>query len=298
MTKNKILLIIGFVILWNSGFVGAEYALSFTDPYTLLFWRYLGLTVLLWVYLNWKRSFEWVCWNKAKLSLLMGVLAHGIWLTCVLVAISKGVPAGIVALIISLQPLATGALSGWVTGEHTSAQQWLGLVIGFIGVGLSVAFRIDLENSTPLWSYFIPLGSVIAITIASLSKRRAELNNSLYKLPSKLSLFYQSLATTVVLFFPAVFIENLVAKWTSTFILTQVWLVVGVSFFAYMFMWKLIKLMSATKVASLFYLGPPVTMLMAWLMFGDRVFLWDILGLVTIVMGLLITEVNFKKTSC
>lgn len=295
MSKKTLLLIVGFVILWNSGFVGAEYGLPYADPFTLLFWRYLGLIILLGLFLSVKGDFKWVSWKRALPNLIVGILAHGVWLTCALVAISKGVPAGIVALVIALQPLATGALSGWVTGEHTSTQQWLGLSIGFLGVGLSVGFRIDLENSTPAISYLIPLGSVIAITIASLYQRHMELNKSIQKLPSNLSLFYQGLGTTVVLLFPAVFVENLATEWTTEFILTEVWLILGVSLLAYAFMWKLIERMSATKVASLFYLGPPVTMVMAWLMFGDEVILWDILGLVVIVLGLLITEVNFKK---
>lgn len=295
MTKKTLLLIIGFVIFWNSGFVGAEFGLPYANIYTQLFWRYLGLTLLLLVYLNLRGHFKWVTWEQARPHLLVGVLAHGVWLTCSLVAIAEGVPAGIVALIISLQPLATGALSGWVTGEHTSTQQWVGLVIGFLGVGLSVAFRVDLESSTPAWSYFIPLGSVIAITIASLYQRHMELNKSINRLPSLLSLFYQSLGTMVVLFFPAVAVESLATQWTTEFILTEVWLILAVSLLAYAFMWKLIERMSATKVASLFYLGPPVTMFMAWLMFGDQVFISDILGLIVIVNGLLITEVNIKK---
>ena len=295
MSKKTLLLIVGFVILWNSGFVGAEYGLPYADPFTLLFWRYLGLLLLLWFFLSLRGDFKWVSWKNAKPDLILGILAHGVWLSCVLLAISKGVPAGIVALIIALQPLATGALSGSVTGEHTSVKQWIGLIIGFLGVGLSVAFRIDLENSTPVISYLLPLGSVIAITIASLYRRHIELNKKNRTLTSLLSLFYQGLGAAALLFIPAVFIENLSTAWTTEFIGTQVWLIFGVSLLAYAFMWKLIERMSATKVASLFYLGPPVTMVMAWLMFGDKVILWDILGLVVIILGLLISEINFKK---
>lgn len=295
MAKKTVLLVIGFVIFWNSGFVGAEYGLPYADPYTLLFWRYLGLTLLLWTYLTIRGRFEWVSWKKAKPNLLIGILAHGVWLTCALVAISNDVPAGIVALIISLQPLVTGSISGRITGERNSIQQWLGLSIGFLGVVLSVAYRIDTENSTSMVSYLIPLGSIIAMVMASLLQRNMELNKSVNKLPSGLSLFYQGLGTTVVLFFPAVFFENLATEWTTEFILTQVWLILGVSLIAYTFVWKLIERMSATSFSSLFYLGPPVTMFMAWLMFGDAILVSDILGLIVIVVGLLITQINFKK---
>ncbi|SDG55884.1 DMT family transporter [Psychroflexus sediminis] len=295
MTKKTLLLVLGFVLFWNSGFVGAEYGLRYADPFTQLFWRYLGLTLLLGLFLSFRGRLKWIGWKQAKPSFLVGILAHGVWLSCALLAIAKAVPAGIVALIIALQPLATGALSGWVTGEHTSTRQWLGLGIGFLGVVLSVAYRIDMENSSAFWAYFLPFGAVIAMTIASLYRRHRELNSSITKLPMALSLFYQCLGTTGVLLLPAVVVENLETRWTPEFILTLTWLIAGVSLLAYLLMWKLIERMSATKVASLFYLGPPVTMLMAWLMFGDAILVWDLLGLAVILIGLLITQVNFRK---
>ena len=225
----------------------------------------------------------------------VGILAHAVWLSCVLLALDQGVPAGIVALVVALQPLSTGAFSGIVTGEKTPLHGWIGLFIGFGGVALTVLNRIDFSDSSSIFGYLIPLGSVIAITIATLIQRRMELKKDQQKIPIDLTLFYQSLGSTIVLFFPSILIENLKTQWPIEFIYTMLWLIFAVSLGAYALMWMLIKRLDATRVASLFYLGPPVTMLMAWVSFGDTVKLMDIIGVVVVFIGVLLTQLNFKK---
>jgi len=227
--------------------------------------------------------------------MLIGVLAHGLWLTCVLLALSYGVPAGIVALIVALQPLATGALSGLVSGEKTGFYQWLGLFLGFLGVVLTVSYRIDYGSYTSIVGYLLPLGSVIGITAATLIQRRIEIINGPNKLPLDLTLFYQSLATTLVLAFPAIVLEKLSTQWEIEFIYIELWLVLAVSLGAYLTMWLLIKRIEAFRVASLFYLGPPVTMLMAWGAFGDQIQSMDIVGLAIIFMGVFLAQFQRKK---
>lgn len=295
LDKSTIAIIIAFVLFWNSGFIGAEYALPYAAPFTQLFWRYAGASLIMCIYLIIRQRFQWLPFKKALPQFIIGLLAHGVWLACSLFAIVEGVSAGIVALIVSLQPLATGALEGLSTGQHTSSQQWLGLSMGFVGVAFSILFRMDVSNSTEFLKYLIPLVSVIAITIASLYQRQRMYDDTIKTVPLDLSLFYQALGTTAVLFFPALLIENLSTEWTYDFVITLTWLSIGVSLLAYFFMWMLIERISATRVASLFYLGPPVTMLMGWLMFGDEVKATDLIGLFIIVIGLVFTQVDFKK---
>ncbi len=222
----------------------------------------------------------------------VGILAHGVWLSCVLLALNQDVPAGIVALVVALQPLATGAFSGIATGEHTPLHRWLGLIIGFLGVALTILSRIDFSDSGSIFGYLIPLGSVIAITIASLIQRRTALKKNHEKDAIDLVLFYQSLGTAIALTFPAIFIENLETQWPVEFIYTMLWLILAVSLGAYALMWMLIKRMDATRVASLFYLGPPVTMLMAWIAFGDVLQPMDIIGLAVVLAGVSLTQVR------
>ena len=100
---------VGFVLLWNSGFIGAEFGLSYSGPFTMLFWRYLALTaVTALIVLARGELYKLPLRHLASVA-LVGVLAHGMWLSCALVSIDRGVPAGIVALVVALQPLLTGA---------------------------------------------------------------------------------------------------------------------------------------------------------------------------------------------
>lgn len=290
-------LITGFVILWNSGFIGAEYGLPYAGTFTLLTYRYLVLTFLIFFYLYLTNQFYWVGWRYGWHQMLIGILAHGVWLSCVLMAIDYGVPVGIVALVVALQPLATGALSGLVVNEPTPWNRWLGLFIGFSGVALPVVTRVNFQNPSEVFAWFIPLGSVIAITIASLFQRKISLKKDYLKMSKGLSLFYQSLATTLVLLVPAVLVEKLSVKWNPVFISALIWLVLGVSLGAYTLMWVLIDRIDATKVASLFYLGPPVTMLMAWTAFGDKVQNIDIAGLALVFTGVLLTYLRYPVSS-
>ncbi|ACY15580.1 DMT family transporter [Haliangium ochraceum] len=279
-------LIVAFVLLWNSGFIGAELGLPYADPFTLLFWRYLLLSGVLLLFLLVRQRRLWPGRGSVALAATVGVLAHGVWLACSLLALSYQVDAGIVALVVALQPLTTGALSGLAVGEPTKRHQWLGLLLGFCGVAFAVGARIERADSAPFAAYLLPLGAVAAITTASLLQRRQE--NAGRSLPLVLSLFYQSLATTLALAVPAVLFEGLATRWTATFAGYLLWLAVAVSLGAYAAMWRLLARIDATRVAGLFYLGPPVTAAMAWLAFGDPLRLSDVIGFAIACLGIVL----------
>lgn len=274
-----------FVLLWNSGFIAAEYGLPYAGPWTLLFWRYLVLTAVLGGWLSIRGRLRWIGRAEAAHAAAVGVLAHGVWLSCVLVAIDLAVPAGIVALVTALQPLLTGALSGPVLGEHTDRRQWVGLLLGFAGVVIAVTARMTGGGDVSPWAYVLPFGSVIAITVASLMQRRRELGQKRGEVGQDVSLFYQSSATAVALLLPAMFLESFATQWTAPFLATMAWLIFAVSLGAYWAMWRLLARADATRVASLFYLSPPVTMLMAWAVFGDQLIATDLAGLVVAAAG-------------
>jgi drug/metabolite transporter (DMT)-like permease len=295
MSSSTALLAILFVFLWNSGFIGAEYGLPYAGTLTQLFWRYFALTLILFLYLILRSRFRWPGWSIVTPTFLVGILAHATWLGCCLLSIEYGVPAGIVALIVALQPLATGALSGAVVGEHTPARCWAGLLIGFSGVALTVSARIDFNDFNSLFFYFLPLGSVVAMTTATLIQRKIEISRRRYILPLDLTLFYQCLASAVVLVMPAMLIEGMTAQWQPEFLGIMLWLIVAVSLFAYALMFKLIKRIEVTRMASLFYLGPPVTMLMAWIVFGDTLKLMDLAGLFIAFIGVILVQSPFNS---
>ncbi len=290
-------LITGFVILWNSGFIGAEFGLPYAGPFTLMFYRYLAATGLLAFYLYLTNQLYWIGWRYAWHQMLIGILAHGVWLSCVLIAIDHGVPAGIVALIVALQPMTTGALSGRVVHEPISWSRWLGLLIGFSGVAVPVVSRINFDDAYDVFAWLIPLGSVIAITAATLFQRKISLKKDYPNISGGLQLFYQSLATTLALILPAILAEKLSVEWDPVFVVSLIWLIAGVSLGAYTLMWILIDRLDATRVASLFYLGPPVTMLMAWVAFNDQVEVIDLIGLAIVLLGVLLTYLKPPASS-
>jgi drug/metabolite transporter (DMT)-like permease len=294
MNLSTTLLAILFVFLWNSGFIGAEYGLPYAGPFTQLFWRYSALTLILFLYLILRGRFQWPGWSTAFPNFLVGILAHGVWLSCSLLSLQYNVPAGIVALIVALQPLTTGALSGYFVGEYTSLYRWLGLSIGFLGVSITVISRIDFTDLDAIFGYFIPFGSVIAMTAASLIQRRLEVHKHPNRLSLDLALFYQSLPTTIVLFIPAVFLEEVTTHWKPDFVGAMLWLIFAVSLGAYALMFQLLARIDATRVASLFFLGPPVTMVMAWVVFGDTLLLTDLAGLIIVTVGVMLTYLQFE----
>ena len=288
--KATWVLAVGFVLFWNSGFIGAEYTLPYADPFTLLFWRYLGLTLLLGGFLMIRRRLRWPGMEAVLISFLIGILSHGVWLGCVFFSLQFGVPAGIVALVVALQPMATGALSGPITGEPTPWYRWVGLLIGFAGVAVAVLARTDLNRADSVLAYALPFVSALAITIASLIDRKRELGVKTERVPIDISLFYQSLGTVLAVALPAFLLEGLSTQWTPVFIGVMLWLIIAVSLVAYSLMWVLVARVDATRVSSLFYLGPPVTMVMAWIAFGDEVLETDLIGLLIVAVGIILTQ--------
>ena len=292
MFHSTIVLEILFVLLWNSGFIGAEYGLPYAGVFTQLFWRYLLLTIILFLYLGAKRRMRWPGWSATAPVFFVGILAHAVWLSCCLLSIQYGVPAGIVALAVALQPLTTGALSGVVAGEPTPIIRWVGLLTGFIGVALTILARVSLSDTTPSFAYFIPLGAVAAMTAATLTQRKLEVQKPELIIPLDLSLFYQCLASTLVLAIPAALWEGMVIDPQPVFLGIMAWLILAVSLCAYGLLFNLIKRIDATREASLFYLGPPVTMLMAWVAFGDTLQFMDVIGLLITGTGVVISQLQ------
>jgi drug/metabolite transporter (DMT)-like permease len=295
MTRSNLLLPVTFIILWNSGFIGAEYGLPYTGPFSLLFWRYSVVTVILFLYLLISKRLCFPGWAVTLPNMVVGLLAHGVWLSGVLFSLNLGVPAGIVALVTALQPMATSAFSGPITGERTSTGQWIGLITAFAGVALTVLARMDFSDSKAAAAYLIPFVSVAAMTYANLLERKMEIYQHWRILPMDLTLFYQSLATLLVFMIPALFFENLKTQWEPPFILTMTWLILAVSLGAYASMWKLLERMEANRFSALFYFSPPVTMLMAWIAFGDELFLSDVGGLLIVFTGVIFSQKKGRR---
>ncbi|MEO0825188.1 MAG: DMT family transporter [Cyanobacteria bacterium J06635_15] len=274
-----------FVVLWSSGFIGAKYGLPYAGPFSLLFIRYVLVAVLLFVWLLYRRELRLN--NRAAIarSALIGLLAHAIWLSAVFGAIALGVSPWIVALITALQPMATSVLSGPLLGERVSPMQWVGMVIGLVGVVLVVGTKVSMQTNVPWVGYGLPFISTISLTLATLYQRhinRGQFGKALQIIPS---LFVQAVISAIALYPLAVFFEDLQVQWTGQFTFALAWLVVVLSIGAYGLMFKLLEYRTAARVSSLAYLSPPVTLGLGFLLFGDVLTLGDALGLGVTAIG-------------
>ena len=265
-----------FVVLWSSGFIGSKFGLGYAGAFTLLFWRYLAVVAVLGALVlalgKWRRLSA----REILRHALVGCLAHAVWLAAVFAAIELQLPAGLAAFITALQPVMTGALSARLTGEAVSRREWLGLGLGLVAVGVVIGDGIALGGS--LLAHLLPFLAVAAITLATLVERGATLGGQ-DQTPVLLVTFWHCAASLVVLLPLAVGFEGLQTQWGGGFAFAVAWMAVAVSLGAYGLMFALLRKLPASRVASLLYLSPPVTMLLAWLAFDEALTLAGLAGL-------------------
>lgn len=273
-----------FVLLWSTGFIGAKFGLPYAEPFTFLFIRFV-LTLLLFIPLIWLMRIAWpsslTLWAHIGVS---GLLVHGIYLGGVFYGIYLGMPAGLAALLVGLQPLLTAACAGPLLGEHLTSRQWLGLVLGLVGISLVLGSKLEFGNS--LFTGF-GLGALLSVTTALLGISLGTLYQKRYctSMPLLSGAAIQYLAASVLLGVGALLFETRQVDWSLTFALTLGWLVVILSVTAILLLMVLIKKGEASRVASLFYLVPPVTALQAWWLFDERLPLLGLIGMVVAISG-------------
>ncbi|HSK39244.1 MAG TPA: DMT family transporter [Arenibaculum sp.] len=265
-----------FVLLWSSGFVGAKFGLGYAGTFTLLFWRYVLVVVVLGVAVTLAGQWQRIAPRDLARHAVVGALAHAGWLASVLGAIDLGLSVGAAAFITALQPIVTGALSARMTGEAVSRREWAGLILGLVAVGIVIGDGLSLGGSAV--SYALPFLAVIAITVASLLDRGATVNRG-NATPLLLVTFWHCAASLVVLTPLAIGIEGLSADWGGNLLFAVAWLALVVSLAAYGRMFVRLRRLPAPRVASLTYLSPPVTMVLAWALFGEMLTLTGTIGL-------------------
>jgi drug/metabolite transporter (DMT)-like permease len=256
-----------FVVLWSTGFIGAKYGLPYAGPLTFLALRFAIVTaVMLLVALAsgavWPSS-----WRGVGHMAVVGLLLQGIYLGGVFYGIAHGVSAGLAALIAGLQPVLTAALVGAFLGERVAARQWVGLVLGLAGVVLVVGAK--LGGSLDLGSdQLIGLATVTAglfgITIGTLYQKRFCGGFDL-----RAATVIQNATAGLVVLPLALLGEDLHIVWSVPFFFTLAWLCLVLSVASTILFLYLLRHGAASRIASFFYLVPPVTALMAYLFFGE-----------------------------
>lgn len=267
-----------FVFLWSTGFVGAKYGLPHAEPLSFLLTRY-GLVIGLMTAIALATRAPWPERPRDWLHIgISGVLVHAVYLGGVFVAIKHGLSAGITALVVGMQPLLTGLLSGWLLGERVSARQWGGLGLGFIGIALVVSGKLGDGALGPM---LIPaLVALLGITAGTLYQKRFCPSFDL-----RSGSVIQFVPTAIVTAVAVALFEDYRIDWNGHFLFALGWLVLVLSIGAISLLNLLIRSGSAVNVASLFYLTPPTTALIAFFVFGEKLTLTVAFGMAVAVSG-------------
>ena len=268
-----------FVLLWSTGFVSAKYGLPYAEPLTFLLLRFaLVLALMLPLSLAMR-----AVWPRTRSQLahvaVAGVLMQAGYLSGVFCSIHLGMSAGVSALIVGIQPILTAFASAPLFGERLRARQWMGLVLGFGGVLLVVLGRTVLSGITPA-TLALSVLALVSVTAGTLYQKRY-----CGAVDLRTGSVIQFCAAGLVLLPFALAFETMQVHWTKEFMLTLGWLVLVLSIGAISLLYILIRNGAATTVASFFYLVPPCTALMAYLMFGETLNALAMTGMALAAIG-------------
>lgn len=268
------------MILWSSGFITAKFGLPYAPPLTFLILRYSGAMLVLLALALAARC----PWPRGGHHLAVaGILLQAGYTGALWTSIRFGMPAGMSALIVGMQPLLT-ALAAPLIGERVRPRQWLGLMLGLGGVALVVWAKMSLSGLSTL-SIGLALFALVSITVGTLYQKRFCPSFDL-----RTGTLIQYGAALIVLVPIAVALEHLdpsfsTVHWNLPFAGALAWAVFALSIGAIFLLFWLISQNNATQVTSLLYLTPPTTAIMAWLMFGEAVSPAGLAGMALAVTG-------------
>jgi drug/metabolite transporter (DMT)-like permease len=272
-----------FVLMWSTGFVGIKPGLPYTEPFTFLLLRFLLAAVLL-IGLVLVRHAAWPGRSMIKHCVVVDVLLQSVYLSGVFAAIDHGIPAGVVALIVGLQPLVKAVLGQVLLREGVSARQWIGLVCGLAGVALVVGAPLIQQGAGRTVPTPLALGlasmALLGGTLGTLYQRRWGRD-----LPLLSGTAIQFVAASAVMLGGALAWETMQVQWTASLVFALVWLVLVLSLGAVLLLMVLLQRTTAARVASLFYLVPLATALEAFVIFGERLTPLALVGMLIAVIG-------------
>ena len=293
MTQRIDLSVIGpvlFVFLWSTGFIAAKAGLEEAGPATFLALRFSLVSVLMLCLLPVLRP-AWPASPGAWAHLvILGLMMQVIYFGGAWMAMSTGVGAGTAALVLSLQPVLTALLAGPVLGERLQRRQWLGLGLGIIGVFLVVDHKLALGLGSIAGMIFC-LGSLLGITAGTLYQKRFCPALDVYS-----GLLVQFVAATVI-FLPLASLEGWEVTWSRQFVAALVWVAVLLSLVSVMLLTLMIRRHEASRITSLFFLVPPVTALIAWLVLGETMGAVALAGMSLAVAGVALVVSGRHRTA-
>jgi drug/metabolite transporter (DMT)-like permease len=267
-----------FVLIWSTGFIVAKYAAPHSPPLTFLLYRFAAAVAVL-LPLVWLTSAPWPATAREwRDTIVVGLLLQATYLGGVWIAIALGMPAGVSALLVGTQPLAT-ALFAFTVGERPTQRQWIGLLIGLAGVVLVLSDRLTLAGVGPL-ALGVNLLALAGITAGTLYQKK---HGGAVDL--RTGSVIQFAASFLILLPLALWFEDTTVDFTVEFWLALAWSVIALSLVAISLLLAMIRRGRATEVASLMYLTPPTTAVMAWLLFGEMLGVMAWAGVLVTISG-------------
>jgi drug/metabolite transporter (DMT)-like permease len=270
-----------FILLWSSAFITTRPIIDNSDPFSALAFRFFFVAVGFYLFSVYSKQSIIIKKKNLVESVLSGVLFHGFYLGGVFYSISIGMPTGIAALIVTLQPVLTNALSGPMLGEKVTLKQWIGVLLGFIGAALVLGF--DIGSEIPLLGLIATIVALVAITTSTIWQKKLSNN-----LPLSVSNFYQALGGCMFHILIIILFAKPYIVFSQTFIIAMSHQIFLVSFGAFTILMFLIKNNSASKTVSIFFLIPATSALMAWLFLNESLTNLDLLGFLITTIGVYI----------
>ena len=267
-----------FVLLWSSAFITTKPIVDNSEPFSALAFRFFFVAVGFYLFSLYSKNSIIIPKKNLLESIFSGVLFHGFYLGGVFFSISIGMPAGIAALIVTLQPILTNILSGPLLNEKISFKQWVGAILGFFGATLVLG--LDLGSDIPTYGLLATIIALISITSSTIWQKKLSSN-----LPLSVSNFYQAIGGCLFhILIVIIFVEPFI-NFSSTFLLAMSHQIFLVSFGAFTILMFLIKKNSASKTVSVFFLIPAVSALMGWFFLDEVLSKIDILGFIIASIG-------------
>ncbi len=268
-----------FVVLWSTGFIGMRLGTPFAEPFTFMMWRMVIVVSILSVLVLAARAPWPGSLAEAGHIAVAGLLVHATYLSGVLYAINLKLPLGFVALIAGLQPILTAVFANLFLHEKLNGRQWAGMVLGLGGVVMVVLSKFTLGefNAPALGCAGIAL---LGITFGTLYQKRFCSHMDL-----RTGGVIQFSATGLVMLLLAMLLETRQVQWTGQFIFALFWLAVVLSIGAISLLYLMIRRGAASRVASLFFLTPSVTAVMAFALFDESLSWLAVAGLLVTAAG-------------
>jgi drug/metabolite transporter (DMT)-like permease len=276
-----VLLEAALIVTWSAGFIGIRFASDHAPIFLILLWRSLvsGLLLLPFALTIGPR----MRWPQVRAQMFFGALAMSGYLAGFALAIAQGVPTGLVALITDLLPLAVAILSWPMLGQFLTGRQWSGSCVGIAGVLIASGWSISIGD-TPLWAYALPVLGMLSLAVATLLQKKSPSAT----VPLHQSLSIQCLSAAAIFAVFAWFEGGVAPVLDAGFIGGIAWLVFVATFGAWSIYYFALRKSSPARVTAVLYLSPPVTMIWAWVMFGEPLSWAMAVGLAVSLAGIVI----------